>query len=741
MQRKIPDILNHWLEKKLSYPGCTDRQLRSLITGFEENIFLVTGSVLIYAIPLSIFAPQATLYINYMIAFSGLFALSLVLTFIFPRHHVGVHAFIGTVMHLMTFYTIIKLGGIATSGGLIYAGIANVLATLPRQKTWLPVSMFSLFCILVVLLEVLKPWLHVPDQMTPSLNSFLWMSQSIIIIGAELGFVLRFFGQQRKLEEVEARHMKEINEFKDRFYTNITHEFRTPLTIIKGMTTLIKVQPEQWIESGLQKIESNSNILLNLVNQMLNLAKAEEGALSVYLVRRDVNQYLAYLVEQFSSEAQRRKIDLKFKTAGEQFEMDFDPEKLMHIITNLISNALKYTQENGRIEVATGVMDNGKTFFILVRDTGTGIEKEHLGHLFDRFYTAEHQLTLGGTGIGLALTKEMVQLLQGTISVESIKGEGSEFKVILPVTRKARLSDSPEVADLFEVSVGHYENVRPYGEPPYIGQSTEELLSVRSILPAKLPLLLIVEDSPDVVLYLESILKYEYRIEVAVNGSIGLDKALEIMPDIILSDVMMPVMDGIGLLEKVKNDIRTSHIPVILLTAKADIESRLAGLERGANSYLAKPVDERELHFQLKNLVELKKKLFERYRSLEKYPETSDIDIKREDEFMIKVRQVLETNIDDDEFGIAKLCREMALSRSQMYKKFKSLSNITLADYFKSLRLHKAKELLLTTNLNVTQVSFAAGFKSLSYLSREFAREFGKSPSDFRKNSGILESK
>jgi DNA-binding response OmpR family regulator/two-component sensor histidine kinase len=532
---------------------------------------------------------------------------------------------------------------------------------------------------------------------------------------------------------LEARHLKEINEFKDRFFTNITHEFRTPLTIIKGMGNLIKSRPGEWMGIGLQKIETNSDILLRLVNQMLTLAKTEAGAISVNLVRRDVNKYLAYLVEQFSSEALRRKIDLRFTSAAEPFEMDFDPEKLMHIITNLVFNALKCTPEGGRVEVTSGVIDNGKMFSIRVKDTGIGIEKEHLEHLFDRFYRIEHQLSPEGTGIGLALTKEMVQLLKGTISVESTKGEGSEFTVLLPVTRNAPLSGTPEAADLIKVTDDQFEKAGSYGEPLYPRQSPEELLSVVTAIPDKLPLLLIVEDSSDVVLYLQAILKYEYRIEVAENGNIGMKKAMEIIPDIILSDVMMPAMDGIELLEKVKNDIRTSHIPVVMLTAKADIDSRLAGLERGADAYLAKPVDERELHIQLKNLVELRRRLYKRYRSLEKFPETSDISIKKEDEFMIKVRQVLETNLEDEEFGILNLCRELAVSQSQLYKKIKSLSNITIADYFKLLRLHKARELLLTTSLNVTEVAYAAGFKSLSYFSREFAHKFGKSPSEFRK--------
>ncbi len=733
MRNKQSIKLNSWLEKKLSFSGCTNKQLQGNITVFENHISLVISPILFIAIPLLVFAPQLTIYTHYMFAIGCLYFLSLVLQLIFPRPYMVIHVCISTTMYLMMFYTIFRLGGIPTSGGLIFGGILNVLATIPRQRTWLPVSMFILFCILVIFLLVIKPWLYIPDQMTPALNSILYSSMTLLVTGLGLNFVLRFIRGQRRLEELEARHLKEINEFKDRFFTNITHEFRTPLTIINGMTDLIKNQPDQWIGTGLQKIKTNSGILLRLVNQMLSLAKAEAGAVSVDLVRRDVNKYLAYLVEQFSSEALRREIDLKFTSAGNPFEMDFDPEKLMHIITNLVFNALKCTPEGGRVEVITQTSDNGNIFSIRVKDTGIGIEKEHLEHLFDRFYRIEHQLSPGGTGIGLALTKEMVQLLKGTISVESTKGEGSEFTVLLPVTCNAPLSGTPGAADLIKVTDDQYEKTGSYGEPLYPRQSPEELLSAVTAIPDKLPLLLIVEDSSDVVLYLQAILKYEYRIEVAGNGRIGLEKALEIIPDIILSDVMMPVMDGIELLEKVKNDIRTSHIPVVMLTAKADIDSRLAGLERGADAYLAKPVDERELHIQLKNLVELRKRLYERYRSLEKFPETSDINIKKEDEFMIKVRQALETNLKDDEFGVLQLCRELSVSRAQLYRKFRSVSNKTVADYFKSLRLYKAKELLLSTNLNVTEVTYLVGFKNISHFSREFTYEFGKPPSEFRK--------
>lgn len=733
MQSNVLHKANLWLEERLTYQGCTDRQLQGNKTSFKSHIFLAFGSLILFAIPLMIFAPQATIYIHYMFAFSGLYTLSLLLQLIFPRHHLIVHAFIGTVMHLMTFYTILKLGGIATSGGLIFAGVANVLSTLQRQRNWLPVSMFSLFSVLVVLLVVLKPWLNIPAQMTPGLNAILWMAMSIILIGAELGFVLWFIRQQRRLEELEAKHLKEISEFKDRFFTNITHEFRTPLTVIDGMADLIRARPEEWQDIGLKKIKTSSHTLLQLVNQMLNLAKTEAGAVSVHMVRRDINNYIGYLVEQFSSEALRREIDLRFASTGEPFEMDFDPEKMMHIITNLVSNALKYTPKGGLVEIATEVGDNEKIFSIRISDTGIGIEREHLEHLFDRFYRIEQQLSSGGTGIGLALTKELVQLVHGTISVQSMKDKGSEFTVILPVTRDAEFSDMPGVTYLQTFEDDQYKRDIPVGQAFSTGQSSVSLLHTDKAYASKLPLLLIVEDSSDVVLYLQAILRYEYRIEVAGNGKTGHEKALEFIPDIVLSDVMMPVMDGIEMLDKLKNDIRTSHIPVVLLTAKADIDSRLAGLERGADAYLAKPVDERELHIQLKNLINLRKKFHERYASLEKLPDTSDKNIQKEDEFMLKVRQVLETNLQEDEFGISQLCRELSVSHAQLYKKFKCVSNKTIADYFKSLRLRRAKELLSTTGLNITEVTFRVGFKSLSYFSREFTREFGITPRAYRK--------
>jgi YesN/AraC family two-component response regulator len=312
-------------------------------------------------------------------------------------------------------------------------------------------------------------------------------------------------------------------------------------------------------------------------------------------------------------------------------------------------------------------------------------------------------------------------LLGGKITVESIAGKGSCFSVHLPVTNNAPFIASDSEDEINNVSGLETSHCRIENTPK---EKTDF---------STLPLLLIVEDSTDVSQYLAAILKSEYQIIRAENGREGLEKTLETVPDIILSDVMMPVMDGIEFLDSVKKDFRTSHIPVVMLTAKADIDSRIEGLERGADAYLSKPFNEKELHVILHNLIEIRKILHNRYASPDKLPETPEVEFKLEDEFMLKVKHLLEANYEDDEFGIQQICSELALSRTQLYRKFKSVSNKTIAEYFKIIKLNKARDLLLNSKLNITQVAFSTGFKNLSHFSREFSAWFGKSPNEFRK--------
>ncbi len=713
--------LNLWLESALDYPGC---DLKTRLMRKTYWVLTLGSLVAILALTLGflIFIPRLTILINYGIVLTVELLLVLILIPLFPGIFKGLSVVNLFFMIGVTFIVILLLGGITRSAGLIFVGLSAVLSSIPLQNFRVSVALFAFYALTILAAGILHPWLTIPDEMTPGVNTFIFMLNTLWMSAYLLSLVMSYISQQKELEQFEAKRLMELDKTRSKLITNITHEFRTPLTIIQGMTDLIRERPAEWTASGLDKIKNNSGILLRLVNQMLDLAKIETGAMPLHLVMGDITGYVAYLVELFRSGAISRNIDLRFVPHQHPFEMDFDADKLMHIVSNLVFNALRFTPPGGSIEVMTRISDDGKTFCIEVKDTGTGIEKEHLDHLFDRFYQVENAGSSGGTGLGLALTKELVELLGGTISVESTPGAGSLFGVQLPVTRNAPPYD-PASMELFR---------KEREEHLFLLPSSGEMTREEKTASDEKPILLIVEDNDDVAQYLRAILNPAYHVEIAENGRQGWGKTLELIPDIILSDVMMPVMDGIELLGKVKNDIRTSHIPVVILTAKADVDSRLEGLERGADAYLAKPFNEKELLIMIKNLVEIRKKLHERYASIDRLPDKPDASLKMEDGFMIRVKQVLEANLEDDEFGIRQLCSELAVSHSQLYRKFKSLSNRSIADYLKLLRLEKAKTLLTSTTMNVTEVAYAVGFKNLSHFSREFTHHFGKNAGSFR---------
>ncbi len=717
MQKDFLQNLNFWLDKRLSYPGCTQKELYGHKSVWGSALFAFSHSLLL-TLGLLVIAPQLTLFIHYGFALLALFTLTLNLFLIFPKYFMVVGFFQGFSFNLITFYIILRLGGIPTSGGLIFVGISIALATVPLQKAWYSKMMFAIYLVLVVLMVVLKPWLHIPAQITPGANSVMFMINTMSMTGMSIMLVLNFIRQQRLYDDLEANKLREINEAKNRFFTNITHEFRTPLTVIQGMSDLIDKNPEEWLKEGISRIRSNSNVLLRLVNQMLDLARIESGLMPVRPVLGNINAFVVYVTELFGSVARIREVTLVDEVDREPFEMDYDPDKILQILSNLLSNALKFTGKGGIVKVTARVDARDSFYTISVSDTGSGISPENLPHVFDRFFQGKP--TPGeqqGSGLGLFHARELVELLNGRITAESIPGEGSVFSVELPVTRNAppgEISDSGRIE----------KQVRIYLPVTHVLPQPEEAEA-----PAAngLPLMLMVEDSPDVSRYLGAIMKHEYQVVMAENGKTGYEKALSLVPDIILSDVMMPEMDGIEMLEKVKGDFRTSHIPVVMLTAKADVDSRLEGLDKGADAYLAKPFSEKELHIVLKNLVESRRKLHERYGRVDRLPESSAGEFQMEDAFMAKVRMIMEANLEDEEFGISRLCSELAVSRAQLYRKFKSLSNHTIADYFKLLRLEKAMILLTTTPMNVTEVAYAVGFKNLSHFSREFTHHFGKS--------------
>ncbi|MCB9048903.1 MAG: response regulator [Lewinellaceae bacterium] len=604
-------------------------------------------------------------------------------------------------------------------------------------------------------------------------------------VGAIMGIYR--YQLQKKLAEQEARQLKELDEVKSRFFTNISHEFRTPLTVIAGMATQVKTNPEQWLDKGMELIQRNSNQLLSLINQILDLRKLESGALKVNLVQGNIIAYLRYIADSFVPMAHSKGIRIHFLSTLPELEIDYDPDKMLQILSNLLSNAVKYTPGPGDIYLQVNRSDD--QLHIQVRDTGQGIPPEALPHIFDQFYQVPAPpsppkgkaplnppegkaplnppeggrlpnegstkpspppsgeagrglslrgdrggLTGAGSGVGLALVKELVKLLNGTIQVASTPGAGTTFTLSFPITRQAK-----ERGVLVEPALPGDVRLKPPtvpegppAKPPADFKRTQAIPHPAE--EAEKPTLLIVEDNPDVRLYLSAFLEKYYQLLMAENGQEGIDTAIEQVPDLIVSDVMMPAKDGFELCDILKNDERTSHIPIILLTAKADFESRITGLRKGADAYLPKPFEQEELLVRLEQLLILRKKLQERYRSLAAASQAATSEApEMEDGFIKKLREEVLSHIAEEDFGVVHLQRALGISRTQLHNKIKALTGQSTTEFVRTIRLNKARELLQTTDLNVSEVGYEVGINNPAYFSRIYAEAFGEAPGQTRK--------
>ncbi len=571
--------------------------------------------------------------------------------------------------------------------------------------------------------------LHISPPWWQTIWAYLLYAAAIILL------LTAFYRYQRRrwqlqtalqLEQQEAERLKALDTFKTNLYTNITHEFRTPLTVILGLSNLIHEQlptisPDK-IKKHLDAIDRNGKGLLGLVNQMLDLSKLEAGKLQFHFIQNDIIAYLKYLTDSFHSLAENKSIQIHFEALDEALLMDFDPERIRQIFSNLLSNAIKFTPKNGSVFVSAQSTDSATNFALHIQDTGIGIAPEQLPYIFDRFYQisqskngkTNYSSGGGGTGIGLALTKELIEQMGGNIQVESIVGQGTTFFVQLPISRKAPFAEfnktiAPIVAGEKEVN--------------------EEDIALQTDQPNDLSLVLLIEDNSDVRAYIRATLGEDYKILEAVNGQQGIDMAIEYIPDLIVSDVMMPEKDGFEVCQTLKQDERSSHIPIILLTAKADVDSRLEGLEYGADAYLAKPFHKEELLIRIRKLIELRKQLQARYQNLSApLPKTTKT-LAVEDEFVQKVKAAIEAHLDDPEFGVEEVSKAIFLSRTQVHRKLKALTGKSTGQFIHSVRLHTAKKMLEEQDMSVTQVAFEVGYKELSYFSRLFSAEFGCSPS------------
>lgn len=571
----------------------------------------------------------------------------------------------------------------------------------------------------------------------------------IVLLGFGIRAYFKFTVNRAKLksqlnfEQLEAKRVKELDSVKTQLYTNITHEFRTPLTVILGMAQQVKSDPTQHLDNGIDMIIRNGQSLLNLVNEMLDLSKLETGKMSLQLVNGDIINFLRYIVESFHSLAESQKKQLHFLADMDALYVAYDPEKVRQIVANLLSNALKFTPAKGNIYITVSENnlshDTGRsTLVIKVKDTGIGIPEGQLEHIFERFYQLDnsHTRKTEGTGIGLALTKELVKLMEGEITVKSPptgSNRGTEFTVTLPL-KIAPVAENivyPDVKDAAskQINTSTFNNVNTDEEK----QAKEK------------PLILLVEDNADVVAYTASCLP-DYRLAVGQDGREGFEIASEIIPDLIITDVMMPFVDGFELCRQLRNDEHTSHIPIIMLTAKADMESKMEGLEKGADAYLEKPFNRDELLIRIKKLLELRKNLQQFYlkkaglnnnTAIETGSSFTEpvIENKIEDEFVRRVREAIETHLADTGFTVEQLCKTVFMSHSQLHRKLDALTGCSPNKFIRIIRLSKAKQLLSNTADSIASIALDCGYNDPGYFARVFKQEYGVTPQEWRSNN------
>jgi len=528
---------------------------------------------------------------------------------------------------------------------------------------------------------------------------------------------------EEKTSEIQqqAEQLKELDQVKSQFFANISHEFRTPLTLVLGPLENRLPQKEQPKLHELQIMHRNAKRLERLINQLLDLSRIESGKLQLQPQNGDIIAFLKALSSSFSSHAEQRDIEFQLNFPKEGLDCSFDPDKVEKIAYNLLSNAFKFTPDGGLVEVK--VKKTEKEIFFEVKDSGQGIPADELPHIFDRFYRSSdaRKKEQEGTGIGLALTKELVKLHRGQIHADSQIGRGSTFTVALPVV-PAKSTEGKSIPAIPSQTGAIVEGKRGVVNPlPVVAEQEDR------------PILLVVEDNEDLRAYMANILSPQFRILEAGDGRQGFDLAKSKVPDLIISDLMMPEMDGIELCSQLKTDETTSHIPVILLTARANRESKLEGLSTGADDYLIKPFNAEELKVRVKNLIDQRKLLQQRF-SKTVVLKPRDIAINSMDEvFLEKVMAIIEKNMDNADFSVEDFQKAIGMSRMQLHRKLKALTNHSTTEFIRIQRLKRAASLLEQNGGNVSEVCYQVGFNSLSYFTKMFKEQFGVTPSKYGK--------
>ena len=530
----------------------------------------------------------------------------------------------------------------------------------------------------------------------------------LLLIGIMV-YIYRTILMKRRIEE-------EANKAKLQFFTNISHELRTPLTLIADPVNYIihddNLNSQQ--RSMLQIVQRNVLVLTQLVSEILDFRKVQNGKMELRLSDFNLAESMKQWIKLFSASAQKKHIAISMD-APDTIMLRADQDKIERICYNLLSNALKYTSEGGEITL-TAKEENGRVM-ISVADNGCGISSDELPYIFDRFYQAKNAGR--GTGIGLAIVKAFTELHHGEVSATSIEGKGSTFTIHIPVRQKGEVTNQPteKIEQLVEPSSAK--------EVPNQARHIDELIQPYQ---TDKPEVLIIDDNIDIRTYLRSVLSEKYNVSEAADGKAGLELARKIVPDIVLSDIMMPVMDGLAFCQQLKTDKAISHIPVILLTARSLDEQRAEGYEHGADAYLSKPFSLRLLLSRIDNLIESRKKLNQTWSKGVEDDEIGNISNEIDKSFLKQLRKIIQENLANSDLSVEQIGDEIGLSRVQLYRKVKALTGYSPVEIVRKARLTRARHLLQTTERTVSEVAYAVGFSTPSYFSKCYKDEFGENP-------------
>ena len=522
-------------------------------------------------------------------------------------------------------------------------------------------------------------------------------------------YIYRTILMKRRIEE-------DANKAKLQFFTNISHELRTPLTLIADPVNYIihddNLNSQQ--RSMLQIVQRNVLVLTQLVSEILDFRKVQNGKMELRLSDFNLSESMKQWIMLFSASAQKKHIAISMN-APDAVMLRADQDKIERICYNLLSNALKYTSEGGEITL-TAKEEDGRVM-ISVADNGCGISSDELPYIFDRFYQAKNAGR--GTGIGLAIVKAFTELHHGEVSATSIEGKGSTFIIHIPVRQKGEVTNQPteKIEQLVEPSSAQ--------EVPNQARHIDELIQPYQ---TDKPEVLIIDDNIDIRTYLRSVLSEKYNVSEAADGKAGLELARKIVPDIVLSDIMMPVMDGLAFCQQLKTDKAISHIPVILLTARSLDEQRAEGYEHGADAYLSKPFSLRLLFSRIDNLIESRKKLNQTWSKGVEDDEIGNISNEIDKSFLKQLRKIIQENLADSDLSVEQIGDEIGLSRVQLYRKVKALTGYSPVEIVRKARLTRARHLLQTTERTVSEVAYAVGFSTPSYFSKCYKDEFGENP-------------